>query len=158
MRTTGWNLTPKTVSAVTKADPAVVTVTAHGFPDIGDAGTHIEPEIYFTGMAGMTELNGNVYKAVYIDANSFSLKTLAGANVDSTGYGTFTSGECGRANNGYIAASDNTIILKSGKTASTDIYRYDLGDYTLAELQALDRTDEPGASNMNFETGTVISS
>jgi hypothetical protein len=40
----------------------------------------------------MTELNGNEYLVVYIDANTFSLKTLAGAAVATTSYSAYVSG------------------------------------------------------------------
>jgi hypothetical protein len=65
------------ITAVTKANPAVVSCTAHGLDD-GDV-------IKISGAAGMTELNGNTYVVEAIDANSFSLR-----DVDSSGYGTYT--------------------------------------------------------------------
>ena len=68
-----------TISAITKANPAVVSATAHGLDD-GDV-------IKISGATGMTEVNGQVYVIEKVDANSFSLR-----DVDSTGYGTYGSG------------------------------------------------------------------
>lgn len=66
-------------TAITKANPAVVTITGHGLSD-GDA-------VYVRGVGGMTELNGNQYLVNVLTANTFQL-----LGVDSTAYGTFTSG------------------------------------------------------------------
>lgn len=157
MRTTHWNDTPQTIVSITKANPCVVEITGHGFPDIAQANVYIEPEVYFNCPTGMTELDGNTYKAVWIDANKFSLKTLAGAAVDSTGFGTFTSGTCERACIGYLDLQSNTVILPSGKTSASDIYRLSNSqDYTLAELQALSRNPLPAANSNVYESGTSI--
>jgi len=87
----GWdtvidNIT-ETVSAVSKANPAVVTTGV--------------PHAYFDGMlvtfsdvGGMTQLNGNTYFAKKTGASTFALysdSTLT-TTVDSTGYTTYTSG------------------------------------------------------------------
>ncbi len=67
------------VSAISKANPAVVSATGHGLLD-GEV-------VRVTGATGMTELNGGVYIVEAINANSFSL-----LGTDSTGYGTYVSG------------------------------------------------------------------
>lgn len=69
----------KTVTGVSKANPCVVTSTAHGFV-AGD-------RVTFASVGGMTELNGNSYIVEYVTANTFSL-----FKVDSTGFTTYTSG------------------------------------------------------------------
>jgi len=69
----------KTISAVTKANPGVVTATAHGFAD-GD-------EILVTGVVGMVELNNRRFTVANATANTFAL-----SGVDTSGYGTYTSG------------------------------------------------------------------
>lgn len=68
-----------TVTAVTKANPAVVTITAHGFNN-GD-------KVYATGLGGMTQLNNREFTVAGKTANTFQL-----SGVNSTGYTTFTSG------------------------------------------------------------------
>lgn len=67
------------ISAVTKANPAVVTSTGHGLST--------GAEILITGVVGMTELNGNTYRIVIIDGDTFRLD-----GIDSKSYSNYTSG------------------------------------------------------------------
>jgi hypothetical protein len=69
---------PKAITAATRANPCVLTVTAHGFT------TGQQKRI--TGVGGMTQLNGNLYVVTVLTADTISL------NVDSTAFGTYTSG------------------------------------------------------------------
>lgn len=68
----------KAITAITKADPAVVTSAAHGLVT-GDV-------VKLTGIVGMTELNDGVFIIEKLSANTFSL-----VDTDSTGYGTYTA-------------------------------------------------------------------
>lgn len=68
----------KAISAVTKANPAVVTSTGHGLTD-GDV-------IKITGVVGMTELNDEVFIVNQLTTSTFQL-----VGVDSTGYGTYVA-------------------------------------------------------------------
>ncbi len=70
---------PKTVSAVSKATEAVVTSTGINLDD-GDV-------VRLRNVVGMTEVNDGVYVALDTTTN-----TLALADTDSTGYGTYVSG------------------------------------------------------------------
>jgi len=76
--------TAKNVVSVTNADPLVMTITAHGYSN-GDW-------IYISGMAGMTELNGLTWIVTNVTADTFRLTDLFGNVVDSTNFGTYTSG------------------------------------------------------------------
>ena len=67
-----------TVTAATKANPCVITSASHGL-STGN-------EIGFLNVGGMTQLNGNGYTVTKISNDTFSI------GVDSSGYGTFTSG------------------------------------------------------------------
>ena len=69
----------KAITAITKANPAVVSVTAHGLVD-GDV-------VKITGVAGMTEVNNGVFIVNQLTSGTFQL-----VDTDSTGYGTYTSG------------------------------------------------------------------
>lgn len=62
----------KTVSGVTKANPAVVTVTAHGYSN-GDM-------VAFKSAVGMTQLNGHWFTVANVTANTFE---LSGTNSTS---------------------------------------------------------------------------
>jgi hypothetical protein len=74
----------KAITGATQANPCVITATGHGY----EGGETID----IRAVVGMTELNGNSYKVVYIDANSFSLTNLSDVAIDSTGYTAYTSG------------------------------------------------------------------
>lgn len=71
--------TAKVISGVSKANPAVVTSTAHGYA----AGTLV----WIAAVVGMVELNGSWYEVANPAANTFELK-----GIDSTGYTTYVSG------------------------------------------------------------------
>jgi len=75
--------TAKTVTGITQAAQGVVTSVGHGFLD-GD-------EIYFSGIGGMTQVNGQFYIVSDKTANDFKLKTIDGAYINTTTFGAFTS-------------------------------------------------------------------
>lgn len=96
----------KNISAITKASPGSVTCTSHGFTS-GD-------QIAFFDVGGMTQLNNNGYVATVVDANTFTI------GVDSSGYGTFTSGGTAHLN---TDGSAFTAYISGGtaRTATTAI-------------------------------------
>ena len=70
---------PKAITAITKAVNAQVTITGHGY-SIGDP-------LFFTGISGMHQLNGQEASVVsVVDVNNITI------NINTTGYGTYTSG------------------------------------------------------------------
>lgn len=69
----------KSISAISQADPCVVTITNHGLT----TGERIK----FSSIVGMTELNGTSATVKYIDDNNVSL-----VGVDSTGFMLYISG------------------------------------------------------------------
>ena len=97
---TNWSLTTpslvtsedKTVSAVTKANPGVVTTSAdHGLSE-GDFVT-------FTDIGGMTQLNGNVYKVGTVGSSTtFNLQDSDGNDLNTSSYGTFSAGGSDKVN------------------------------------------------------------
>jgi hypothetical protein len=95
---------PQAITAITKANPAVVTSTTHGYAD-GDVVT-------ITGVVGMTELNGKTFIINVLTADTFEL-----FDTDSTGYGTYVSG--GELAVGvYAAFCDSTSFSQTGGTAT----------------------------------------
>lgn len=66
------------ISAITQANPAVVTSTSHGLSD-GDV-------IKIVGVAGMVEVNDELFIVSPVDANSFRL-----VDTNSTDYGAYVS-------------------------------------------------------------------
>ena len=81
----------QTPTGITQANPAVVTITSHGYSD-GD-------EVIAEDIGGMTELNGIKFLVANSTANTFELTDLDGNNINSLGYGAFTSG-------GYFTKTD----------------------------------------------------
>lgn len=71
--------TARTITAITKANPAVVSAASHGFAN-GDV-------VLIEAVVGMAELNGGYYVVSAQTAGTFAL-----TGVDSTLYGTYTSG------------------------------------------------------------------
>lgn len=69
----------KTITGATQANPCVVTSAGHGFAN-GD-------DVLIESVAGMTELNGKVYRIANVAASTFELQ-----GVDATNYTAYTSG------------------------------------------------------------------
>jgi hypothetical protein len=72
------------VEDATAAEPVVITATAHTFRN-GDL-------VGFTGVVGMTELNGNTYMVANAAANTFELYDENGTvKLDGTGFTAYVS-------------------------------------------------------------------
>ena len=88
----------KAVSAATNANPCQVTVTGHGFST--------NDKVVFYNVGGMTQINftnGSAgYTVTVVDTDNFTI------GVDSTAYGTYTSG--GTAHNGLSWGSAYTSV------------------------------------------------
>lgn len=77
----------KTITNITNANPAVVSVAAHSY-SVGDV-------VVITGVVGnmASYINGRWFKVNTVPtANTFSLKSMAGVAIDSTSFGSYTSG------------------------------------------------------------------
>jgi hypothetical protein len=74
-----------TITNITKANPAVLTYTGTD-PSNGD---HVD----VSGVIGMTQVNNRRFKVANVNggANTFELQTVAGVNVNSTSYTTYSS-------------------------------------------------------------------
>lgn len=76
--------TATTITGITNANPGVVTDTAHGYSN-GDW-------LFFSGIGGMTQLNGKTLIAANVTANTYTLTDVYGTAVNTTSYGVYTSG------------------------------------------------------------------
>ncbi len=76
--------TAKNITAITKANPGVVTIAGHGYSN-GD-------DVYLKDIGGMVELNARTVRLKNIAANTFELTDFFGNNIDTTNYSTYTSG------------------------------------------------------------------
>jgi hypothetical protein len=86
----------RNISAITKANPAVVTTTAsHGWLT--------GQQVYIADVVGMTEVNDQIYTITKTGANTFKLDA-----TDSSGYGAYVSGG---------------TVAKTGGTFTVDYYK-----------------------------------
>jgi hypothetical protein len=94
------------ITAITKADPAVITTSvAHGFKN-GD-------KIKFLSIGGMTQLNGLVKYVGGVTTNSFEIYEDAGLTngTDTSGFTTYTSGGTASTIFDLVLGTDGTEIL-----------------------------------------------
>lgn len=74
----------KVITGATQANPVVITANTHGFSN-GD-------EVYISGVAGMTELNGRFFRVANQTTNTFELLDLFNNPVNGTGFTAYSSG------------------------------------------------------------------
>lgn len=109
----------KTITAITKATPPVVTSNAHGFSN-GD-------ELIYSDIMGMTELNGKRYFVANKTANTWEVIDENGDNVAGLAFTTYISG-------GYVRKINTTVSgLSHLEGQSVDIFGdgADLGSATV---------------------------
>jgi len=121
-----------TISGATKADPCVITATAHGLSN-GD-------EVYISGVKGMIELNVRNYKVASVTANTFEIQSMDGVDIDSTGYTTYTS--AGTAERVYTITTpyQGTDLAEIYFAQSADIITITHPSYQPRELARTDHT------------------
>lgn len=157
--------TAKTITAITKADPAVVTSAAHGLTD-GKLG--------LLKVKGMREVNYMVVRVANQDTNTFELE-----GVDSTDFGTFVSGTFEEITFGAESAVMQELTPSGGEAAgiavevihTDDTYEvpgrrsplviscgalWDPADPALVAMRGFDRTKTPGCVAVEFATGNKI--
>lgn len=122
--TAGYGVTAlapaKAISAITQATPGVATSVAHGFAD-GD--------LILLTAAGMTQLNGNLYRVYAKTADTFQFANLSNDGALSTAaYGIFTSGTAQRVKHQVPALVTDAIILLVGHWTNYQS-RIEAGDF-----------------------------
>ena len=75
---------PRTPSAISRANPCVVTHNAHGIAN----GTRL----VWRGMTGMTQLEGQEVQVANATANTYEMLLPGGTLINSTNYDTYTGG------------------------------------------------------------------
>jgi len=76
--------TTEAIEGITQADPAVVTITGHTF----QSGEHVS----ISGVVGMEEVNGRIFRVSGVTTNTFSLQDADQNDIDSQLYGAWASG------------------------------------------------------------------
>jgi hypothetical protein len=95
-----------TITGVTKANPAVVTAN-NNFRE--------GQQVTISSVAGMTQLNGNVYTVRNPSSTIFQLYDTDGTtSINSTGFGTYSSG--GSAAHGIVILSSVNGSFSAGET------------------------------------------
>jgi len=87
VKRTSLNLAAEiSITDITSAEPGVVTCSAHTFVN--------NDLVIFSGCAsaGLTDMDGNVFRVSGKTDDTFELEETDGDNVDTSGYGTYTSG------------------------------------------------------------------
>lgn len=97
----------KTITAITKADPGVVTSTAHGYVD-GD--------IVLLKLSGMIEANHMVVRVDNKTTDTFEME-----GIDTTLFNTFVSGTAEKLTFGAAAATFTDVSPSGGEAKSIDI-------------------------------------
>jgi hypothetical protein len=149
----------KTITAITKANPGVLTSNSHGFSN-GD-------EIFVDSIGGMTELNGRNYLVANSTTNTFTLTDLFGNAMNTTSNTTYTSG--GTATEIYETAtpyaeadlfdirfvqSADTMYLVHPSYDIRTLTRSDHNNWTFATL-SIAGSPSPGLSGANNRPSVV---
>ncbi len=101
---------PKTVSAITLANPGVVSSTAHGYSN-GDI-------IVFQVTDGMVELNNQAGRVSASTTDAFSIEGL-----DTTSYSTFTAGTVTKVSAFQTLAMAQSVTMPNPAPAKIDLTR-----------------------------------
>ncbi len=157
--------TAKTITAITKANPAVVTSAAHGLSD-GD--------IVLLKIKGMRELNWRLARVDDSTTDSFELE-----GIDSTDFGTFVSGTAEEVTFGAEAATFQDFSPSGGEAAGIQVNTiHDDQDFeipgnrtplimqsnslwvpddpALVAMKGFDMTKTPGCALLEFATGARV--
>ena len=121
------------ITSVSSAEPGVVICSGHAFVN-GDL-------VVFSGCAtaGLTDMDGNVFRVAGKTTDQFNLAEPDGDDVDTSGFGTYTSGGS----------------VRMYATAVWD-YVYDLPSDCLKPLKILDELWEEGAAYEWKREGNLI--
>lgn len=156
---------PKTISAITKANPAVASSTAHGFND-GD--------LVLLKVSGMADVD---YLVARVDNKTTDAFDLEG--VDSTDFDTFVSGTAEKITFGAAASTITNVTASGGEAEDINIRTihrsqdfvipgnfaplvmnmeslWDVNDPALLALKAFSKAKTPAAIAITFATGSKV--
>jgi len=119
----------ETITGATKANPVVLTVTGTSRAN-GD-------EVKILNIAGMTELNENVYTVANKTANTFELTDSDGNDIDGTGFTTYVSGgtaqKVSKSYSGLSHLTGRDVSICADGSVRPDVTVASDGTFTLAE-------------------------
>jgi hypothetical protein len=136
----------KTITGITKANPAVVSVTAHGYAN-GDI-------VILTDVEGMVEVNNLVARVANQASGTFEL-----AGVNSTNFGTFVSGEVAEITAFTTVTQATGVDFGAGSAEEIDMTtlidstrRVEDGILSLPQITVNLLADPPAAAQAAIET------
>jgi hypothetical protein len=102
----------KTITAITKATPGVVSSTAHGYSN-GDY-------VRITAQ-GMWQLNARVFRVCSVATDSFGLEDVSsGVGISTASFDTFTSGSAEKITFGNSITTATSMNVSGGNFAMID--------------------------------------
>jgi len=136
----------KTVTAITKANPAVVSCASHGYAN-GDI-------VILTDVEGMVEVNNLVARVANQASGTFEL-----AGVNSTNFGTFVSGEVAEITAFTTVTQATGVDFGAGSAEEIDMTtlidstrRVEDGILSLPQITVNLLADPPAAAQAAIET------
>ncbi len=166
---------PKAISAITKADPGVVTTATHGFSN-GD-------DIKLIGVGGMTEVEGITYRVANSTATTFELEStdprtsIVKTTLQWTASGSGTDEYYLEASGGgdprtvdssidnAISVYENAVVMTGGTVGSLATGEWDLADndtlgFTTIYVRLADGSDpdDKGSAWLTYAMGVDTSS
>lgn len=129
----------KTITAITKAAPGVITSTAHGY----SAGDYL-----LLSIQGMSELDARVVRvnSTGLTANDFQILGDGATAIDTTSFGTFASGTAAKITFGTTLATMLDVSASGGD--------FDFIDVTTIHDPV--KKQIPGAANAATFSGNLI--
>lgn len=104
---------PLTITAITAANPAVVTSAGHGLSN-GD-------DVYISGVEGMTEVNGRTFRIANVATDTFELQDYLGNNIDSSAYQAYTGAGTAARIYSLVTPYDEADLFSLNYTQSNDV-------------------------------------
>jgi hypothetical protein len=121
------------ISAITKANPAVMTV---------DAGLLDGEEVAINGVLGMTQVNGRRFTVSMLTATTFTLiDQLTGVNVDSTAYGAYVSDGSAQRIYEIVTPYSSEDLAGLKFVQSADVMTLTHRSFPIYQLSRLDHDD-----------------
>jgi hypothetical protein len=126
----------KTITAITKAAPGVVSSTTHGYSN-GDY-------VRITAQ-GMWQLNARVFRVCAVAADAFGLEDVSsGVGISTVSFDTFTSGSAEKITFGNSISTATSMNVSGGNYAQIDTT-------TIHGNQKSQMPGLPDALSMNFD-------
>ncbi len=146
----------KVITATSKANPAVMTVSGHGLVT-GDT-------IWITGLSDgansgtkYSTLNNVAYMVTKVDNNSFQLRSASGSNVNTTGFRDFVSNSSGTMRKCLVAYCHVVFTANSHgiPATTTDEGSTQPGRVYITGVGGLAISSTSQVNNKPFEVGNV---